>query len=185
MVFKLNISDEKGKAWKLETESDIFMGMRIGDKVEGKKVSSDLEGYELEITGTSDKSGFPGAKDIDSINLKRKLLTRGFGMKKARTKGLRKKKTLRGGIISEAIVQINMKVLKPGKKKLAEIFPDQNKPKEDEPFKKVPKKKEEEPKKEEKKVEEGKAEEPKVEKKEEVKAEEPKKEEPKEVEEKK
>jgi len=41
--------------------------------------------------------------------------------------GVRLRKTVRGKVISEKVVQINMKVLKHGKKKLEEVFPDQNK----------------------------------------------------------
>jgi len=40
---------------------------------------------------------------------------------------LRLRKTVRGKIISNAISQINLKVVKQGSKKLSEIFPEQNK----------------------------------------------------------
>ena len=43
---------------------------------------------------------------------------------------MRRRKTVRGKIISPAIIQINMKILKHGSKKLEEIFPEQNKAKE-------------------------------------------------------
>ena len=41
------------------------------------------------------------------------------------------RKTVRGRVISPAIVQVNLKILKEGKKKLTEIFPDQNQKKEE------------------------------------------------------
>ena len=129
MAFKLNISD-KEKAWRMELEGEALFGKKIGEKIEGKEIKPEFDGYEIEITGTSDKAGFPGHKDIDSPTLTKRLLTRGFGMKTAEPHGLRLRKTLRGGIISEDIIQINMKVLKHGHKKLQEIFPEQNKPKE-------------------------------------------------------
>ena len=44
--------------------------------------------------------------------------------------GLRLRKTVRGKLISPAISQINLKVLKEGGKKLSEVFEDQNKSKE-------------------------------------------------------
>ena len=70
------------------------------------------------------------------------------------SKGLRLRKTVRAKIISQDIVQINMKVLKEGNKKLLEIFPDQcqGKVKENRAFKR--KQKKEEPKVEEVKSEE-------------------------------
>ncbi len=130
MAFKLNIGD-KGMAWRIELESEALLGKKIGDKVEGKEIKPEFDGYEFEITGTSDKAGFPGMKEIDSPTLTKRLLKRGFGMKTAEPKGLRLRKTLRGGIISEDTMQINMKVLKHGHRKLSEIFPEQNKPKEE------------------------------------------------------
>jgi ribosomal protein S6E (S10) len=139
MPFKLNISDH-GKAWKLESSSEMLIGKKIGDHIHGKELSEDLEGYDLEITGASDSSGFPHKKDVEGITLKRVLLSKGWGMwkrprkagkkKRGTPRGLRLRKTVRGRQLSEKTTQINLKVLKHGGKKLLEIFPDQNKPKE-------------------------------------------------------
>lgn len=139
MAFKFIIGD-KGKAWRMERDAEFLVGKSIGDTVEGKEFGADLEGYQLEMSGGSDISGFPLSKDADGIGLKRVLLSKGWGMKDTRD-GVRLRKTVRGKVISEKVVQINMKVLKHGKKKLEEIFPDQNKLKD-------------EPKVEEKKIEE-------------------------------
>lgn len=125
MVIKINIS-EKGKAWRIETENEVLFGKSVGDKVDGKEVSADLDGYELEITGGSDSAGFPLYKNVEGLGLKRMLFTKGWGMKDNR-KGVRIRKTVRGKTISSTIAQINLNVLKAGKKKLNEIFPDQNK----------------------------------------------------------
>lgn len=138
MVFKIIIGDA-GKAWRIESESSGLVGKSVGDKIEGSAVNADLAGYELEITGGSDNAGFPLAKDVEGVYLKKLLLTKGFGMKE-NISGLRRRKTVRGKQISETTVQINMKVVKHGSKKLEEVFADQNKPKAEE-------------KKEEKKVE--------------------------------
>jgi small subunit ribosomal protein S6e len=135
MVLKLNISD-KGLSWKIEIEPETFLGKSIGDKVEGKELNSELEGYEFEITGGSDSSGFPMSKDVEGEGLKKVLLSWGWGMHKrpkgnkkrvSQPQGLRLRKTIRGKKISEASVQINLKVVKSGKKKLSEVFPEQNK----------------------------------------------------------
>ena len=139
MPFKINIG-EKNKTWKLETEAPALNGKSVGEILTGSEISSDLAGYELEITGGSDLSGFPMYKKVEGIGLKKVLLSKGWGMHKRPRKegkkkvstprGMRKRKTVRGKIISEAVSQINMKVIKAGSKKLEEIFPDQNKPKE-------------------------------------------------------
>jgi ribosomal protein S6E (S10) len=128
MPFKLNISD-KGKAWKLELESEYLIGKSLGDKIPGKEIASNLEGYELEITGASDLSGFPHSKNVEGLGLKGLLLKKGWAMHDKR-EGLRLRKTVRGKIISQSSSQINFKVLKSGAKPLSEIFPEQNKAKE-------------------------------------------------------
>ena len=134
MLLKLNISD-RGKSWKIETEDPSIVGKSISDKIDGKLLKSELEGYKFEITGGSDFAGFPMSKDIEGIGLKKVLLTKGWGFStKTKTgrlpKGIRKRKTVRGKTISESTVQINLKVVKEGSKKLEDIFPEQNKPKE-------------------------------------------------------
>ena len=153
MPLKLNIS-EKGKAWKLEVEPVVLEGKSIGDKFSGKILRPELDGYEIEITGGTDFAGFPMQEKAEGIGLKRVLLTKGWGLhrkpkglKKKRSKiqkGLRLRKTVRGKTISEKSMQINMSVLKEGKAPLAQIFPDQNKPKEA-PQKKSKEKKSETP----------------------------------------
>ncbi len=142
MPFKLNISDKRGKSWKMEMESEAFDGKELGSKIEGKEFSPSLNGYEFEITGASDKAGITSMKEVEGVGLKRLLLTYGKGMKKKprregkrkRTKnrppGLRLRKTVRGKVLSTDTMQINMKVVKAGDKVFEEIFPEQNKPKE-------------------------------------------------------
>ena len=125
MIFKLNISD-KGKAWRVEKEAEFLIGKSVGEKAEGRELGADFMEYELEITGGSDISGFPLSKNLEGIGLGRVLLTKGWGMRDNR-RGIRIRKTVRGKIISDKTVQINMKVIKEGKKKLEEIFPEQNK----------------------------------------------------------
>lgn len=142
MPFKINISEKSGKTYKMELEGEALVGKALHEKVQGNDVSPDLMGYEFEITGASDKAGFPSMDGVEGIGLKRVLFTYGFNMKKRprregkvkrsnpKPKGLRLRKTVRGKIISPAIIQINLKVTKEGGKKLAEVFPDQGKSKE-------------------------------------------------------
>jgi len=119
MAFKINVS-HKGKTIKFETENEELVDKLIGDKILGKEISIDLEGYELEITGTSDKAGFPGMKDQAGGMLKRIILKRGKCMRDTR-EGLRLRKTVRGNAISVDTVQINTNVVKEGHKKFEEL----------------------------------------------------------------
>ena len=138
-MIKINVGTKSGKTFKIESESLEIIGKSLGDKISGKEVSSDLDGYEFEIAGASDNAGFTAMQDVDGIGLKKVLLTYGKGMKKRprregkkkqlckKPKGLRLRKTVRGKIISDAITQVNLKILKDGAKKLEEIFQEQNK----------------------------------------------------------
>jgi small subunit ribosomal protein S6e len=141
-MFKINIAEKNGKTYHLEIESEELIGKELHDKIEGKDISNDLNGYEFDITGTSDSAGFTSLEEVEGTGLKRVLLSYGKGMHKRskregkkpvsnfKPKGLRMRKTVRGKVISPAIVQINLKILKEGNKKLVDIFPEQNQPKE-------------------------------------------------------
>lgn len=138
-MFKINISEKSGKTYKFETETEDLIGKSLHEKISGKDLLPDLEGYEFEITGASDKAGFTAMDDVEGVGLKRILLGYGKAMHRRprregkkkvsnpRPKGLRLRKTVRGRVISQDIIQINLKILKQGGKKLSEIFPDQNK----------------------------------------------------------
>ena len=130
MTFKINVSFN-GKTFKVESNDETLVGRSIGDSFDGKEISEDLAGYEIEITGTSDKSGFSGLPEVDGPNLKKVLLGYGRGMHKKpkgegkvnrRPKGLRLRKTMRGNEISLDTVQINTKVKKEGLKKFESLF---------------------------------------------------------------
>jgi small subunit ribosomal protein S6e len=140
-MFKINISEKNGKTYHLESDSEEFLDKELHGKIEGKDFNPELNGYEFEIAGTSDNAGFTSMEDVEGTTLKKVLLSYGKAMHKRprregkkkvsnfKPRGLRLRKTVRGKVISPAIVQINLKVLKEGSKKLSEIFPEQNKPK--------------------------------------------------------
>ena len=87
LMFKINIAEKTGKTYKLEVEAPAIMEKVLHDKIQGNDVSPDLEGYEFEITGASDKSGFTAMKDVEGIGLKKVLLTYGKAMKRKPRKG--------------------------------------------------------------------------------------------------
>lgn len=140
MPFKINISD-KGKTFHLETETESVIGRKINEFIKGEDIMPELEGYELEIKGLSDKAGFPAKADIEGTALKKVLLKKGFNLKSKPKKegkkrlgrkmpqGLRMRKRVRGNTISPDIIQINTIVKKSGTKKLEQIFPNQGKSK--------------------------------------------------------
>jgi len=119
--FKLVISDPKAKrAYQIEVKSpdaDRFIGMKIGETVRGEMFN--VHGFEFQITGGSDKQGFPMRKDISGTRRTLAYIGRGPGIRNAK-KGERKRKSVRGNQISEDIAQVNLKVTKHhGEKTLA------------------------------------------------------------------
>ena len=130
MALKVVAADpETGKSYKLEssdTESRKLIGLRIRDKIAGELVG--LPGYELEITGGTDKDGFPMRADIAGSGREDVLLAKGTGFS-PKKRGERRRKLVRGSRISDAIVQLNAKIVKRGEKPIEEFA----KPKEAKP----------------------------------------------------
>jgi len=117
--FKLTINDTKtGKSYSKTVDTVAFKNKKIGDAVEGEGLG--LKGYELEITGGSDSSGFPLRKDLEGITKKKALLIKGPG-KRTRI-GIRTRKTVRGNAITLSTTQVNLKVKSYGPKSLEETF---------------------------------------------------------------
>jgi len=169
-VFKIVVADPKTRRTyqkEVSQKESGLLGRKIGDKVKGDFLG--LPGYELQITGGSDKQGFPMRPEIPGTARKRVLLTGGPGFH-PRRRGERRRKSVRGNTISNEIVQVNMKVIKYGKDTLAKLFGKEEKPKEKAEVKeKTEEKKEKIEKKEESESKKEKKEEKETEKKDEVK----------------
>jgi small subunit ribosomal protein S6e len=80
-----------------------LLGLRIGDVFDATLIG--LPG-KIKITGGSDRSGIPMRPDVHGAVKKYVLLTKGTGLRNVR-KGERKRKLVRGNVISEDIYQIN------------------------------------------------------------------------------
>ncbi len=123
--FKFVISDGK-KSYQIEKDqkdAPVF-GKQIGDTLSGDFLG--LDGYELQITGGSDKDGFPMRKDIEGQLRKRFLLANGVGFR-TDVDGLRKRRMLRGNAIGDDISQINCKVVVKGSVNIEDVAPKKEK----------------------------------------------------------
>ncbi|MET1124104.1 MAG: 30S ribosomal protein S6e [Archaeoglobaceae archaeon] len=124
MEFKVVISDPKtGRAYQKTisgANANRLIGKQIGDIISGTVVELPPD-YELQITGGTDKDGFPMRPDLPGSGRRRLLLSGGVGYR-PKERGVRRRKMVRGRVISKDIVQINMKVVKHGKVPLEEIF---------------------------------------------------------------
>ena len=119
--YKLNISggnsgSGKGKTKLIQVDQSKvnLKGLKIGETIKGDQIG--LVGYELEITGGSDSSGFPMRKDVDGPVKKKILISKGRGYKPKR-KGERRRKSIRGNEVSYDTSLINLKIIKYGKTK--------------------------------------------------------------------
>jgi small subunit ribosomal protein S6e len=120
--FKVVISDPKSKkAYQKEVDqaSSGLIGKKVGEKVTGSGLG--LDGFELQVTGGSDKEGFPMRPDVEGPGRKKIILTDPPGYH-PKHKGKRKRKSVRGNTVSTDISQVNIKVVKSGSKKLEELM---------------------------------------------------------------
>lgn len=118
--FKLVVSNpETKKALVHELEgpkAQPFVGRAIGDVVDGSVVGMDK--VKLLITGGSDKDGIPMRSDVHGSAKKYALLSSGVGFKPT-SSGERRRKLVRGGMISDQTYQINIRVVKEEQAKAA------------------------------------------------------------------
>jgi small subunit ribosomal protein S6e len=157
--FQFIVSDPKTrKAYKIEVDQDKAIGL-VGKTI-GQNFNGDilgLSGYELQITGGTDKDGFPMHSQVHGPGRKKIILAYPPGFH-PKLKGQRKRKMIRGNTLSPDIRQINCKVIKVGNTPLDQLIKKEVKEEKIEKEEKKPEKKVEKPK-EEKKVEEKKPEE--------------------------
>ena len=125
--FKIVVSGKGGRAGQKELtpkESEMLLGTKIGQKISGSTIG--FEGYELEVCGGSDTSGFPMKKGLHAITVVPLLVSGGTGYR-PKTKGIKDRKRVRGERVTEDLSQINLKVIKEGSKKFEEYFPAKEK----------------------------------------------------------
>lgn len=107
-IFKINISDpQEGRSWQVEKEATPLIGTKIGEEFNGSLIG--LEGYTLVVTGGSDEEGFPMRRGIQGSGRRRVLMKTGPGYRNKES-GVKRRKSVRGEVVSEDIVQVNVKV---------------------------------------------------------------------------
>jgi small subunit ribosomal protein S6e len=110
--FKIIISDPETGTSKVveleETRAVPLIGRKIGEVIDGSVV--DLPGHKAQIIGGSDKDGFPMRRNVHGGVRRRVILSGGVGFS-PQDDGERRRKTVRGNVITDEIVQINMKIV--------------------------------------------------------------------------
>ena len=123
--FKVIVSDPKDGTSKVveveDTRATPLIGRKIGETIDGSVV--DLPAHKVQIMGGSDRDGVPMRGNVHGGVRRRVVLSGGTGFSPQR-KGQRKRKTVRGSVITDEIAQINMKIVeRPAK--AAEAKPQQ------------------------------------------------------------
>jgi small subunit ribosomal protein S6e len=108
--FKMVIAEEaRSKSIEVDEEkARLLIGLKIGDVIDGKPFG--VKG-KIRITGGSDKAGFPMRADVHGGVKKYVLLSNKPGFK-PKNKGERRRKLVRGNMITDEIYQINAVVVK-------------------------------------------------------------------------
>lgn len=121
--FKVIVNDVKtGKSYNIPVtghHANSLIGVSIGEVVDGVFVG--LPDYKLQLTGGSDRNGTPMRGDLPGNKRIKLLLSDSLGFHE-KYPGERKRVAIRGATLSEAITQVNMKVVEYGPKSIEEIL---------------------------------------------------------------
>ena len=109
--FKMIVSDpQTRKATVAELEgsrAQVLIGRNIGDVIDGSQIG--FSGSKLKITGGCDKDGIPMRADVHGGGKKYVVLSGGVGFRPTKH-GERRRKLVRGGMITEETYQVNTMV---------------------------------------------------------------------------
>lgn len=116
---KLNISypvTGMQKAVEIEDETKLraLYDKRISHEVSGEDLDASWSGYIFKITGGNDKQGFPMKQGVLTPYRVRLLLGEGASCYRARRKGTRKRKSVRGCVVSSDLSALHLVVVRRG-----------------------------------------------------------------------
>ena len=115
--FKVIVSDPEtgtSKVVELEEARAVpLIGRKIGESIDGAVV--DLPAHRLQITGGSDRDGVPIRPNVHGGGRRKVVLSGGVGFN-PQNKGQRRRKTVRGEVITDEIAQINTQIIQKPKK---------------------------------------------------------------------
>lgn len=114
----LVVSDpKKGTSHRIELDDQQLrplIGTRIGQVIDG--TLADLQGFKIKLTGGTDKDGIPMRPDVHGSAKARIVLSDGVGYNPKRN-GERKRKVVRGNIVSVETTFLNFSIVEEPKAK--------------------------------------------------------------------
>lgn len=119
------IGADDGMSYQVELDENqvqAVTGLQIGDEVEGSVLG--LDGYTLEITGGSDREGFPMRESVTGTGRRKLLVGDGSGRQRLRD-GERRRKSFRGNTVSTEITQLNLRVVSAGDTMIDDLLADE------------------------------------------------------------
>jgi len=99
-----------------ENKLRTFYDKRMGMDVDGDVLGDEFKGYVFKITGGNDKQGFPMKQGVLTAARVRLLLSSGHTCYRPRKTGERKRKSVRGCIVSSELSVLNLAIVKTGEK---------------------------------------------------------------------
>jgi len=115
--FKVIVSDPETGTSKVvdleDSRATPLVGRRIGEIIDGAIV--DLPAQKVQIMGGSDKDGVPMRPSVHGGVRRNVVLSGGVGFN-PKNSGERKRKAVRGNVVTDEIVQVNAKIVEKLKK---------------------------------------------------------------------
>jgi len=103
----------------------LFLDKRLAEEIDGGLLGEEYKGYIFKIKGGSDKEGFAMKQGVMTTDRVRLLLREGVSCfhryKKQKQFGARKRRSVRGCIISNEIVVVNLVIVKKGEQDIPDL----------------------------------------------------------------
>lgn len=107
-----------------ETKLRAFYDKRMSHEVEGDVLGDDFKGYVFRIGGGNDKEGFPMLQGVLTAARVRLLFHKGMPCYRPRKRGERKRKSVRGCIVSSNLAVLSLVIVKKGEKDIPGLTDD-------------------------------------------------------------
>jgi len=120
---KFNIANPATGQQKLididdERRCSVFYDHRMGQEVAADTLGEEWKGYVVRVSGGNDKQGFPMKQGVLVPHRVRLLLSEGHSCYRPRRDGERRRKSVRGCIVSSDIAVLSLVIVKQGENEI-------------------------------------------------------------------